>query len=210
MSAADHIARQARARKERLDMQDRLKVSGYVRQQVATVETTATTPVPRTAASSSSSSSSARPPAPPPPLPFTSLSSSNSSSLLADRHHDGDAEIKEGSGTPYAPLDPDLPPAHTLPIVELLEKERREWQAERLKLVHCIYLQQLELSQRAAAAHDRATDIAKDFARVIEGFEERLVAVETNVQTELLALKKIAEQIRTAVAPGAAGSRPMT
>ena len=49
MSAADHIARQARARKERLDMQDRLKVSGYVRQQVATVETTATTPVPRTA-----------------------------------------------------------------------------------------------------------------------------------------------------------------
>jgi hypothetical protein len=107
-------------------------------------------------------------------------------------------------------MDPDLPPAHTLPIVELLEKERREWQAERLKLVHCIHLQQLELSQRAAAAHDRATDIAKDFARVIEGFEERLVAVETNVQTELLALKKIAEQIRTAVAPGAAGSRPMT
>ena len=96
-----------------------------------------------------------------------------------------------------------------LPI-PLLEKERREWQAERLKLVHCIHLQQLELSQRAAAAHDRATDIAKDFARVIEGFEERLVAVETNVQTELLALKKIAEQIRTAVAPGATGSRPMT
>ena len=192
-------------------MQDRLKVSGYVRQQIATVETTATTPVPRAAASSSSSSSSARPPAPPPPLPFaSSSSSSSSSSLLADRHHDGDAEIKEGSGTPYAPLDPDLPPAHTLPIVELLEKERREWQAERLKLVHCIHLQQLELSQRAAAAHDRATDIAKDFARVIEGFEERLVAVETNVQTELLALKKIAEQIRTAVAPGAAGSRPMT
>ena len=193
-------------------MQDRLKVSGYVRQQIATVETTATTPVPRTAASSSSSSSSsARPPAPPPPLPFaSSSSSSSSSSLLADRHHDGDAEIKEGSGTPYAPLDPDLPPAHTLPIVELLEKERREWQAERLKLVHCIHLQQLELSQRAAAAHDRATDIAKDFARVIEGFEERLVAVETNVQTELLALKKIAEQIRTAVAPGATGSRPMT
>ena len=68
-------------------------------------------------------------------------------------------------------------------------------------MVHCIHLQQLELSQRASAAHDRATDIAKDFARVIECFEERLVAVENNVQTELLALKKIAEQIRAAVAP---------
>lgn len=46
-------------------------------------------------------------------------------------------------------------------MVELLEKERKEWQLERLKLIHCIHLQQIELSQRSAAAYDRATDIAK-------------------------------------------------
>lgn len=48
-----------------------------------------------------------------------------------------------------------------LSVVELLEKERKDWQLERLKLIHCIHLQQLELSQRSAAAYDRATDIAK-------------------------------------------------
>ena len=48
-----------------------------------------------------------------------------------------------------------------IPIVELLEKERKEWQSERLKLIHCIHLQQIELSQRSAAAYDRATDIAR-------------------------------------------------
>lgn len=48
-----------------------------------------------------------------------------------------------------------------MPVVALLEKERKEWQLERLKLMHCIHLQQLELSQRSAAAYDRATDIAK-------------------------------------------------
>ena len=37
----------------------------------------------------------------------------------------------------------------------------REWQADRVKLVHCIHLQQLELTQRAMASHEKATDIAK-------------------------------------------------
>ncbi len=68
------------------------------------------------------------------------------------------------------------------PIVELLERERREWHTERIKLLHCIHLQQLELNQRSISAHERAADIAKEFASAIEKFEERLVSVESNVQ----------------------------
>jgi hypothetical protein len=48
-----------------------------------------------------------------------------------------------------------------VPLIELLEMERKEWQLERVKLIHCIHLQQLELTQRSTAAHDRATGIAK-------------------------------------------------
>lgn len=47
------------------------------------------------------------------------------------------------------------------PIIELLERERRQWQTERERLIQCIHLQQLEMSQRALAAHERAVDIAK-------------------------------------------------
>lgn len=47
------------------------------------------------------------------------------------------------------------------PIIEMLERERRQWQAERERLIQCIHLQQLEMSQRALAAHERAVDIAK-------------------------------------------------
>ena len=37
----------------------------------------------------------------------------------------------------------------------------RQWREEREKLIQCIHLQQLELSQRSIAAHERAVDIAK-------------------------------------------------
>ena len=37
----------------------------------------------------------------------------------------------------------------------------RQWREEREKLIQCIHLQQLELSQRSIAAHERAIDIAK-------------------------------------------------
>ena len=67
-----------------------------------------------------------------------------------------------------------------------------------MKLIHCIHLQQLELTQRAVASHERATDIAKEFARVIEGFEERLVSVENNVHKETMAIKSIAESLTLA------------
>lgn len=83
-------------------------------------------------------------------------------------------------------------------LVEMFERERREWHNERVKLVHCIHIQQLELMQRATAAHERAGDIAKEFARAIEGFEERLVSIETNVQKEIMAIKVLAENLKVA------------
>eukprot|EP01031_Cornospumella_fuschlensis_P034566 gene34566-41855_t len=85
------------------------------------------------------------------------------------------------------------------PIVELLERERRQWQSEREKLIQCIHLQQLELSQRSVAAQERAVEIAKDFAQVIEAFEERLITIETNVQREISSLKTISEALLAAL-----------
>ena len=37
----------------------------------------------------------------------------------------------------------------------------REWHVERVKLIHCIYLQQMELTERAVAAQEKASEIAK-------------------------------------------------
>mmetsp|Transcript_14906 Transcript_14906/g.24814 ORF Transcript_14906/g.24814 Transcript_14906/m.24814 type:complete len:342 (+) Transcript_14906:74-1099(+) len=83
------------------------------------------------------------------------------------------------------------------PLVELLERERKQWREERERLVQCIHLQQLELTQRSVAAHERAVDIAKEFARAIECFEDRLVSVESTVQKEILSVKGIAESLLT-------------
>lgn len=33
------------------------------------------------------------------------------------------------------------------PIIEMLERDRRQWQTERERLIQCIHLQQLEISQ---------------------------------------------------------------
>ena len=60
-------------------------------------------------------------------------------------------------------------------LIEMLERERLQWQRERLSLVSCIELQQRELSRRASAVHEKATEIAKEFAKTIEMFEERLI-----------------------------------
>jgi len=85
-----------------------------------------------------------------------------------------------------------LQPPDDESLVEMIDRERREWHKERMQLVQCIQLQQIELEQRAIAAHDKATEIAKDFARAIVGFEERLFSVEDNVEKEITGLKKIA------------------
>ena len=38
----------------------------------------------------------------------------------------------------------------------------------------------------------------QEFARAIEGFEERLVSIETNVQKEIMAIKVLAENLKVA------------
>lgn len=85
------------------------------------------------------------------------------------------------------------------PIVELLERERREWHDERMKLLNCIHLQQIELNQRSKAVTDIATNIAKQFADVIESFENRLLVVESKVQKDLKDIRVIAESLKSSV-----------
>lgn len=78
-----------------------------------------------------------------------------------------------------------------LSIVQVLERERREWHAERAKLTHCIHLQQIELASRSSAAQETAALIAQEFARVIKSFEERLEKVESTTHKELAHIKDI-------------------
>lgn len=84
--------------------------------------------------------------------------------------------------------------------VEVLERERREWRLERIRLMQCIHHQQIELGQRAAAAHERATEIAKEFSKAIEIYEERLVLVENNVQQEIKGIKNITDTLKSSIA----------
>ena len=44
----------------------------------------------------------------------------------------------------------------------------------------------------------------QEFARTIEGFEERLYTVEANVQKEIVAIKILAENLKTATAGSSA------
>lgn len=90
-------------------------------------------------------------------------------------------------------------PYHEEPIVEVLERERREWKEERTKLEYFLHLQQIQLNERSIAAHERAEIIAKEFAKTIETFEERLLKVEESVLREITAIKSIAESLRTSV-----------
>jgi hypothetical protein len=78
-----------------------------------------------------------------------------------------------------------------LSIVQVLERERREWHSERAKLTQCIHLQQVELASRSSAAQETAALIAKEFARVIESFEERLEKVEGRTEQELVSIKEL-------------------
>jgi hypothetical protein len=89
------------------------------------------------------------------------------------------------------------PSADDYAVVEILERERREWHAERTKLVQCIHLQQLELAARASAAQETAGAIAKEFAASIEEYEARLVLVESSVQREL---EEVKDMLRRALA----------
>mmetsp|Transcript_31132 Transcript_31132/g.41182 ORF Transcript_31132/g.41182 Transcript_31132/m.41182 type:complete len:361 (-) Transcript_31132:324-1406(-) len=63
-----------------------------------------------------------------------------------------------------------------------LQRERREWQRERAQLLSVIQLQQKELEKRAAAVQDKAEEISSAFGNAVNGFEQRLYAVEQEVQ----------------------------
>jgi hypothetical protein len=187
-SSQIHIARQSKARKEKKEQQDRMKWSEKRKPTEPSTRVTS---------------------------PSINFQDDNSNAMNYENsgYPDSGGREREGRNSAYQHDDPehqhqnqrrsmimnDRDYEGVTPVVELLERERKEWQMERLKLIHCIHLQQLELSQRSAAAHERATDIAKEFARAIEGFEERLLGVELTVQKEIMAIKIIAESIRAAV-----------
>lgn len=83
------------------------------------------------------------------------------------------------------------------PLVEVIERERRQWHEERMELLKCIHMQQVELNQRSIAAHERATEIAKELAKTIELFDARLFAVENSSKDQSnqssLILKSLAD-----------------
>lgn len=186
------VERNARARKEKQQMEDKL----YGRNKKPTA-------IPITAPSSSSSSTGNA---------YTGISSSNEHAeksasptavQTAASEFDSPMSEKQLRDTmhKYAPNDgaagdsSDLNAMDELSVVDMLERERRQWHAERIKLIHCIHLQQLELAASSSAAQSRASEIAKEFARTIEGFEERLVHMESSVQKELMAIKAVASEL---------------
>jgi len=182
------VERNARARREKQMMEDKL----YGRSRKAA-------PLPMPAPSSSSGggkgSSSSPPPAPSRGVGGVNAASESDSPISDLKLQETFAKYGQGGGD-----GGDLSALDDLTVVEILERERRQWHAERIKLIHCIHLQQLELASSSSAAQTRASEIAKEFARAIAGFEERLVTIESNVQKELLAVKTIATEISTATA----------
>lgn len=109
---------------------------------------------------------------------------------------------RDRSLSPSKDIDDLSTSSDDVPIIEMFERERRKWQDEKEKLIQCIHLQQLELTQRSMAAHERALDIAKDFGKVISSFEERLVTVETNIQKEISSLRAITDSLLAASGKG--------
>uniref|UniRef100_A0A7S0XDF2 Uncharacterized protein n=1 Tax=Chromulina nebulosa TaxID=96789 RepID=A0A7S0XDF2_9STRA len=179
-SGKSHIERQMKARKEKEDQQNRLKWKFK------------TNTIPTGGADQSTTKQISIPPLDN-PSGFLNMQI-NDSSDTNDRRNSISSQLQYNND--YTNVDlPDMDE----PIVELLERERREWHEERMKLLQCLHLQQLELDQRSMAAHEKAADIAKEFAKAIEGFEERLVSVETTVQKEIMAIKLIAESLKSSV-----------
>ena len=80
-------------------------------------------------------------------------------------------------------------------LLGMIEKERRQWDDERAKLKYCIYLQELELNEKAAAAEDRANQIAKDFKQDRLAAEERVNDIMRQIHDDIRDLQATAEQI---------------
>ena len=205
------IDRHARARREKQMMEDKL----YGRNRKTSAAAAGVT-IPATAAASAASDQSSSKPGSAPTGgghaasgsrgdKATSASPVVSRKMATSTGEDCDSPMAEkqlqetllkfGQGVGGVDGSGDIHSLDEMSVVEILEHERRQWHAERIKLIHCIHLQQLELAASASAAQGRASEIAKEFARAIEGFEERLVNMESNVQKELLTIKAIATDL---------------
>ena len=123
-----------------------------------------------------------------PPLPSSQISSPLASFKLPDDQY---------TDLPKA-FDTELN-MDEVSIVQLLERERQSWHAERLQLAQCIHLQQRELQERSSAAQETAAMIAKEFARAIETFEKRILTMESSVEKEVKGIREIAEDLRSIV-----------
>ena len=115
-----------------------------------------------------------------------SVSNNNNNYNNNNYNKDGNAgEFREKELYPPPQFDlKEIDASAEEPLVELLERERRAWREERMALVNCIHMQQVELNQRSIAAHDRATEIAKELAKTIELFDSRLYAVENSSRAQ--------------------------
>ena len=192
------VERNARARREKQMMED--KLFGRNRKSTAAATSAAPLSMPTAPSSSSKPSTASRAaaagsasPSGAGVPPTRSKGSECESPMTEKQLHE--TLLKYGNGAGGNPESGDLYSMDDMSVVEILEHERRQWHSERIKLIHCIHLQQLELAASASAAQGRASEIAREFARAIEGFEERLVSMEGNVQKELLAIKAIANNL---------------
>lgn len=87
------------------------------------------------------------------------------------------------------------------PLIELFERERKKWAAEREKLIQCIHLQQIELNNRALSSHEKAIEIAKDFSSVIQIFEDRLSKIENNMSSDINNIKSSLKHLTNILSP---------
>ena len=77
----------------------------------------------------------------------------------------------------------------------MIERERRQWDDERAKLKYCIYLQEQELNEKAVAAEDRASQIARDFRQERQAAEGRVNDIMRQIHDDIRDLQASAEQI---------------
>ena len=115
---------------------------------------------------------------PPPPTSPRSLASP---AMKASTYYDSE----DDAGT-------DQDPEET--FFEQLQRERRDWQRERLRMQQVIELQQNEIGKRGDAVETRAMDIATSFTAAVGSFEQRLIALETSMQT---AIREMRAEVKT-------------
>ena len=66
-------------------------------------------------------------------------------------------------------------------VYDVLERERKEWGVEREWLLRALSLQQEELHHQSEAIYNKASDMAREFARSISVFEQRIEQLEQQV-----------------------------